>query len=196
MQSPTPSPLVDKTIRVQARSENEFSVFGARCLSTSRRKLNSHGWLGWALCRRLCFFFSTCISRWKASLVLCLQAISGVCLPLGKVDSHKVHYELQLENNAPPWPLKWFQLQLLVQLQVQLHPKVKNKPLHLEFSSAPLIPSSSSHSSSRTLPGPPPTQPKSNSDRLQLTSTPAPAGLPALDDLGCSCSSQLGYTST
>jgi len=113
-----------------------------------------------------------------------------------KVDSHKVHDELQLGNNAPPWPLKWFQLQLIVQLQVQLHSKVKSKSLHVEFSSAPLSPSSSSHSSSRTLPSPPPTQPKSNSDRLRLRSTPAPAGLPALDDLGCSCSSQLGYKST
>jgi hypothetical protein len=179
-------------MRVEARSENEFS----RCLSASRRNINPPGRLGWALCRRLCFFFSACVSRWKASLVLCLQAIAGVCLPLEKVDSHKVHKELQLENNAPPWLLKRFQLQLMFQLQVQLRSKVKSKSLHLEFSSAPLSPSSSSHSSSRTLPDPPPTQPKSNSDRLQLKSTPAPGGLPALDDLGCSCSFQLGYKST
>jgi hypothetical protein len=48
--------------------------------------------------------------------------------------SHKVHCELKLANNAPPWPLKRFQLQLIVQLQVQLHSKVKSKSLHVEFS--------------------------------------------------------------
>jgi hypothetical protein len=78
--------------------------------------------------------FSACLSRRKARQVLCLHTIAGVCLALEKLDSHKVHYELKLANNAPPWPLKWFQLQRMVQLQVQLHSKVKSKSLHVEFS--------------------------------------------------------------
>ena len=176
MPSSTPPPLFENSGRSSV-GERILGVSGARCLSTSRRKMNSPGWLGWALRRRLCFVFSACLSGRKARLVLCLQALAGVCLPLEKGDPHKMHYELRLANNAPPWPLKWFQVQLMVQLQVELRSKVKSKSLHLEFSSAPLSPSSSSHSSLRTLPGPPPTQPQSNSDRLQLSSTPAPAGL-------------------
>jgi len=91
-------------------------------------KKEAPGWRGWiVLCVEGCASSSSLLVRvGKKPPVLCLQAIAGVCLPLQKEDSHKVHKELQLENNAPPWQLKLFQLQAMVQLQVQLHSVAKS----------------------------------------------------------------------